>query len=161
MKRRNGFTLAELLGVITVLGLIAFIVFPNVNKAMKNSKTKLYNQQISLIETNAKRWGVEHTELLPDSGVYYLSLDELIKGGYVSQKEVKDPRNNNPMTGCVAIMFNSEYNQYVYTYEEACGSAASMYNQSDIDNKKNSENNSDDVSNQNETVTPNLDENEI
>ena len=120
--KKNGFTLTELLGVITVLGLIALIVFPNVNKSIKNSKKKLYDQQVSLIEKNARRWGVEHSDLLPNSGsIYYLNLEELITGGYISQKTVKDPRDNSAMGGCVVIIFNDDYNQYEYTYDEACG----------------------------------------
>ena len=87
MKKR-GFTLTEVLGVIVILGLIALIIFPNINKSIKNSKQKLYNQQITLIEENARKWGVEHTAELPDSGSYYLELNDLVLGGYISQKEL-------------------------------------------------------------------------
>ena len=116
--KRNGFTLTELLGVIIVLGMIALIVFPNINKSIKNSKNKIYQEQVSLIEENARRWGIDHIHLLPDSGSYYLELNELVTGGYVSKKEIKDPRNESVMNGCVVIAYNNEYNQYEYNYVE-------------------------------------------
>lgn len=117
MKKR-GFTLTEILGVIVILGLIALIVFPNVSKSIRNSKKKLYDQQVELIENNARRWGVEHSNLLPSSGAYYLELSELVSGGYVTQKEIKDPRDETIMNGCVIIGYDTEYSQYEYTYVE-------------------------------------------
>lgn len=118
MKKR-GFTLTEVLGVIVILGLIALIIFPNVSKSIKNSKQKLYNEQVALIEENARKWGIEHTAQLPDSGSYYLELNDLVLGGYVSQKELKDPRDESPMEGCIVINYDPSYNQYKYTYTEA------------------------------------------
>lgn len=118
MKKR-GFTLTEVLGVIVILGLIALIIFPNVSKSIKNSKQKLYNEQIALIEENARKWGVEHTAQLPNSGSYYLELNDLVLGGYISQKELKDPRNNSTMEGCIVISYDPSYNQYKYLYTEA------------------------------------------
>lgn len=121
--KKKGFTLTEVLGVIVILGLIALIVFPNVSKSIKNSRKKLYEQQVDLIEKNARRWGVEHSDLLPESGIYYLELSELVSGGYVTQKELKDPRDESPMGGCVWVGFDPDYNQYQYTYvESACES---------------------------------------
>ena len=116
--RKRGFTLTEVLGVIVILGLITLIVFPNVNKSIKSSKQKLYDQQIALIEENARKWGVEHTAELPDSGSYYLELNDLVLGGYVSQAELKDPRNEKPIKGCIVISYDPAYNQYKYLYTE-------------------------------------------
>ncbi|MCI9233964.1 MAG: prepilin-type N-terminal cleavage/methylation domain-containing protein [Bacilli bacterium] len=118
MKKR-GFTLTEVLGVIVILGLIALIIFPNVSKSIKNSKQKLYNEQVSLIEENARKWGVEHTAELPDNGSYYLELNDLVLGGYISQKELKDPRDDSTMEGCIVISYDPSYNQYQYLYTTA------------------------------------------
>ena len=43
-KKKNAFTLAELLGKIIILGIIALIIFPVVNKSVKDSKQKLYEE---------------------------------------------------------------------------------------------------------------------
>ncbi len=117
--KKKGFTLTELLGVIIILGLIALIIFPNVNKSIRNSKKKLYDRQVGLIEENARKWGVDHASMLPESGAYYLELTELIKGGYITGKEIKDPRDESTMNGCVVIGYNAVYSQYDYKYTEA------------------------------------------
>ena len=41
MKRKNGFTLAELLGVITILGLLALLIIPAIDKTVKESNETL------------------------------------------------------------------------------------------------------------------------
>lgn len=117
MKKR-GFTLTEVLGVIIILGVIVLIIFPNVNKSIKKSKQKLYDQQVVLIEDNARRWGVEHSGELPEEGSYFLELSDLATGGYISQKELQDPRNGKTMTGCVVITYDTEYQQYKYSYSD-------------------------------------------
>ena len=40
MKNKNGFTLTELIGVIVLLGIIALISVPILNKVIQNSKQK-------------------------------------------------------------------------------------------------------------------------
>lgn len=117
--KKNGFTLVELIGVLIVLGLIALIVFPNIKDVVKESKQKVYDEQVNAIETNAKKWGAEHTSLLPDKGTYYLNLNELVTGGYLSQSEVKDPRDESIMNGCIIITNNNNFNQYQYEYVES------------------------------------------
>ena len=45
---KRAFTLIELMGVIIVLGLIALIAIPTIDKSIKNSKENLYKVQIKL-----------------------------------------------------------------------------------------------------------------
>ena len=62
---KKGFTLAELLGVITILAVIAVIVFPLVNKTIKQNKEKLYNSQLEEIKSGAEKWAYANIEMLP------------------------------------------------------------------------------------------------
>ena len=73
--KRKGFTLAELLAVITILGVIALIVFPAVNKTIKNSKEKSYNQQIESILSSAENWTMENMTSLSDINENYLTIE--------------------------------------------------------------------------------------
>lgn len=51
--KNKGFTLVELLAVITILGLIALIAVPTVLNNIKTTKEDLYNTQIELIKAGA------------------------------------------------------------------------------------------------------------
>ena len=52
----KGFTLIELICVITILGLIALIAVPTVNTMIQNSKEDAYEEQIVTIEKTAKTY---------------------------------------------------------------------------------------------------------
>ena len=52
-KKRNGFTLVEILAVISIVGLLALIAIPNVLKSLKSTKKDLYETQIKLIKASA------------------------------------------------------------------------------------------------------------
>jgi len=116
---KQGFTLIELLAVIMILGLIGLIAVPTVNKVLKNSKEKLYQSQVKIIEQNAKKWAVENVNKISETETVHLNLSELIDNGYIEQTELKDPRNSKEtMNGCIKIQYDNEYSKYEYSYDE-------------------------------------------
>lgn len=118
--KQKGFTLVELLGVIIILGIISLIVIPIVSGTVKKQRNKLYNKQVSTIEDAAEGWGAENTDILPSlDGSTYVSLDDLVIGGFLKNADIKDPRNEEILTGCVKITYDSSYNQYTYKYINA------------------------------------------
>jgi len=94
MKNKKGFTLAELLGVLTVLGIIGIIVFPAVDKALKQGKEDLYNIQISNIKTGAMAWVSENPFIAPENegDVITLTLGQLKQTGKVDD-DIKNPED--------------------------------------------------------------------
>jgi len=119
MKNKKGFTLVELIGVITLLALIALVVYPAITTVMKNTREKAYNDQIEVLIKAAKQWGVENADKLPDveGGMYTLSISTLLSDGYLTNDEVVDPRNTETtLTGTIIIRNAS--NQYNYAYAE-------------------------------------------
>ncbi|MDD2378111.1 MAG: prepilin-type N-terminal cleavage/methylation domain-containing protein, partial [Bacilli bacterium] len=122
MKNKQGFTLIELLGVIILMGIIGLIAVPSITTLIKNSKERLYDSQVLLIESKAKDWSVENIAMLSETRCTCLSLDELISSGYIEQSEIIDPRNSkNKMNGCISIGYNSTYSKYEYNYvEKSC-----------------------------------------
>ncbi len=116
----KGFTLVELLAVIIILGLIALITIPAIGNIISDSQEKAYNEQIKRIEGIARNWSATNTNLLPDSGTYYLSLDTLKEEGLLKEEDLKNPKDKSTMNGCVAIEFDEQTNQYVYNYLEEC-----------------------------------------
>lgn len=118
---KKGFTLVELLVVIVILGLIALVVYPSVIKIINDSRESAYESQIKIVEKAAKEWGVEHPNELPDDDVYRLPLSKLINDGYISDSEIKNPKNSNKnLCGVVEIKFIN--NNYEYNYNGKYGS---------------------------------------
>lgn len=82
--KKNGFTLIEVLGVITLLALLSVIVIVSISKSLKDSIKTLSEAQIESIKSAAAMWRTDHIELIPDNDYYMLSLSELQGGGYIS-----------------------------------------------------------------------------
>ena len=64
---KKGFTLVELLGVITLLGVIVLIAVPTTKNVISDSKNKLYDAQISNISSALKNWASDNSRLLPEN----------------------------------------------------------------------------------------------
>ena len=116
MNSKKGFTLIELIGVVTLLALIALVVYPAINSVIKNSKEKAYKDQIELLIKAAKEWGIDNAEDLPEEGgTMSLSISSLLQGGYITNDDVIDPRQSgNTLSGTIIIRYDK--NQYVYEY---------------------------------------------
>ncbi len=118
---RKAFTLIELIAVIVILSLIALIVFPAINSVLKNSKEQAYEDQKAIVIKAAKQYCYEDRDcVLPemiDGATGTIALDKLISKGYLSDNEIKDPRNTKKnLTGSVIVTYTSK--QYVYSYSE-------------------------------------------
>lgn len=110
--KNKGFTLVELLAVVTILAILMLIVVLTVNPIISNSEKELLSTQKKNIEEAAR--------------VYYLKegtddttcvdVEELISKGYIEGNKVVDPETREEMTGSVSITYAS--NQYSYQYQE-------------------------------------------
>lgn len=79
---KKGFTLAELLGVIVLLGALALIIVPLISSSMKGSKESLYNDQIESLELSLSLWMSDNQK--PAEGeTITLSLSQLKEAGLV------------------------------------------------------------------------------
>jgi prepilin-type N-terminal cleavage/methylation domain-containing protein len=92
--KNKGFTLIEILGVITLLALLSTIIILSVNKSLKDSKEKLYNAQIEEIKSAAEMWRTDNIELV-DESYNNLSISELQKKGYLKEKIINPKTNEN------------------------------------------------------------------
>ena len=92
--KKKGFTLAELLGVITLLGLLALIVIPIVDKTLKEGKDDLYESQIKI-------------------GTGYVTLSTLQDSGYLDE-EIKNPKTGKSFEGSLQIKITGHGTYYTY-----------------------------------------------
>jgi general secretion pathway protein G len=59
LSRRSGFSLMELLAVVTILGIIAAIIVPRVALSSDTAKTKVNLHNKATINSSVERWYVE------------------------------------------------------------------------------------------------------
>lgn len=84
MKNR-GFTLAEVLGVIIILGLLVIVSFPPLLNQLKKSKDKLSSATLKILGTAAEQYVEEHPSTYPktNGNVYCFKLETLVNNGYL------------------------------------------------------------------------------
>lgn len=116
----KGFTLAELIGVIILIGAISLITVPVINKTINQNKENAYNKQVSELERIGTTWVSSHLQEVGYENTYYLTLDQLIQSGDVDNKQIKNPKTKEAMTGCLEVSWNEEYKQHTIIYKEPC-----------------------------------------
>lgn len=62
---KKGFTLAEVLAVLTILAILTTITLPIVSKSIKESKDSLYKDQEKIILRSAINWAEANSQILP------------------------------------------------------------------------------------------------
>ena len=119
---KKGFTLAELLGVIIILGLLALFIVPAVDKSIGNSEEKAYKVQLKKIENAAEDWAMEHMNQLPtvEGNDVIIYLAQLKLGGYVDD-DVRDPRTGKIFPNDMQIKISRKNNAYVFEIIEGSG----------------------------------------
>ena len=115
---KKGFTLVELLAVIIILGVIALITYPIIDKSIKNSKQQALDRTIDSIEEAAYKYSVEN-----DIGYFIeyktLQLSDLVSKGFLKENII-NPVTNEQMQGCVLYRWDDTNNQYIFEYDEEC-----------------------------------------
>lgn len=119
MENKNGFTLIELIAVITILAVIALITVPVVNKAITKSKEKSLEAQKETIVDAAKKYALANSEILPeyDLGQKLIHISDLVEDGYLEKIPI-DPVTDSEMTDCVKVTYDENKNKYTYVYGE-------------------------------------------
>ena len=119
--RNGGFTLAELLGVIAILGVIALITVPAINRSLDSGREDLYETQIEQIKKGGEDYYTQHLNEMPvnvgDRACQ--SLENLKSNGYLPV-DIKNPKTNEDFSQltqvCVEKVGETEF---VYSVEEA------------------------------------------
>lgn len=85
---KKGFTLIEILCVVTLLSVLAVIAATNVINSTNNSKEKLYCTKITQINTKAREYGKKYEKDIINSKHNYngyksitITINDLIKDG--------------------------------------------------------------------------------
>lgn len=90
--KKNGFTLAELLGVIVILAAVALIAFPPIINQIKKSRGDLNDTLNTLIYTAANQYLEENNYSLA-SNTYCIKLNVLVEDGKLVEP-ITDSKGN-------------------------------------------------------------------
>lgn len=112
MKKRKGFTLAELLAVIVILGIITSITVPIVTDQIDKYKTKVCISQYDNILNAARSYGADHLIELEKSQT--ITLKTLNDGGYIDASNMKDPITKNIISQDLKIIIEKVGKKYKY-----------------------------------------------
>ena len=115
---KKGFTLVEMLAVITLLGLLALVVIPASEAIIKNSKNDSYNIQIQNIKNAMKNYASSNAFNMPTvNGDYVeLTLGDLKREGFL-EKEFINPKNEKCFSNDILLRITRVKNNYKYTIE--------------------------------------------
>lgn len=122
MKKKKGFTLVEILGVITILGVLALIAIPTIDNIVTKNREKLYDSQIKTIEDGLKTWGNANAISLPEEGddAILLSLGILKLAGFVDE-DIKNPNTNLCFSNDMLLSISPVKEGYTYYVDEESG----------------------------------------
>jgi len=122
----KGFTLAELMGVIVVIGIIAVIVTTTVDRSIKNSRYDTCLTQEKNIIEGAKSWSYDNASNLPGAGeTKTISVSDLQNGNYI-EDGLKSPMTNEVYSMDTSVKITSsngtsyDYDVIYGTEEENC-----------------------------------------
>lgn len=125
MKDKKGFTLVELLAVIVILAVIAFITTPIIWNSIEASKEASYNHQLLEIYKAAELYFTESSVVVENGQTMYVSVGELVTSGYLDPFP-KDYVKGGYMGGVVEIQVKYPNNQYNYLTPEEVKERASI-----------------------------------
>lgn len=97
MKNEKGFTLVEILAVLSIIGLIMMLIVPVAIGIINDTKDQAYDVQVENIEAAARSYVAEYSstinELQNTGGTYTLTLRMLTDEGYIDEP-IKNPKTN-------------------------------------------------------------------
>ena len=129
---KRGFTIVELLAVISILSLLIIIVYPTVIDVGTATKKSLKDSKINNIISAAEKYGNEniniYQECVNSSASSYLksncaiSISRLVSRNYIegddTSNNIKDPTTNDNLKGVLLLCYNHDNANVYATYAE-------------------------------------------
>lgn len=113
---KKGFTLIELMAVITILVIISLIIVPVIDRNVKKSKDDMYKIQIENIRMAGQGYFFDNILSRPKAGSHCsVSLQVLVSEGYLSG-DVVNPKNGESFGDVYIQIKNTGTNKDVFNY---------------------------------------------
>lgn len=109
---KKGFTLIEILAVVTIIGLMFILVIPKITTSLKNKKKDVDTTTNNLIVTAAKSYVLDNSSKFDkiDNNIYCLPITTLTKKDYLDSP-VKNITDDKDITNSksVKISYNKGF----------------------------------------------------
>lgn len=123
MKSLNklGYTKIEVLVVVVLLGIVAFITINSTSYAFAIDQTESVNEVKSLIEKQAEEYALENLDLFAEASTNYILVSDLVDNGYMmtnSEGMVTSPDNSGKTfnENKIKLEYNKDKNEVVATF---------------------------------------------
>lgn len=122
---KNGFTLIEMLAVITILALVSTVAASSAVNITRNSKENLYCTKLNFIKSMAREYAVNYEKELNNSTDYFegnksikITVKDLIQAGKISpdkEESLISPLDNSVLDELEIILYlkNNQINAYI------------------------------------------------
>ncbi len=112
MRKKNGFTLIELIAVIAVLALIMIIALPSLTTVMSNREEEEYERKIELIISAAEIYASMNNYVYNQivTSNCYITSQSLYNNNLISYDDYHD-KNGNPID--IRIYYDKENHKYI------------------------------------------------
>lgn len=103
MKNKNGFTLVELLVVISIILILGLIVTPKIIKTIENNKLKIYKEQEKRLEEAGLKY-IHNKYITENESEIKITKQELINSNYI--EEIYDINDKTKICNAYVIINN-------------------------------------------------------
>ncbi len=93
-----GYTKIEMLIIVVLLGIVAFITINKTSYAFAIDNTKAINEVLKLIELQAEEYAMDNLDLFKESETAFISVDDLVKNNYLignNEGYITNPADSN------------------------------------------------------------------
>ena len=96
---KKGFTLVELLGVITVIAILTIIAFPPIINQINRAKNQLSDTTLEIIYSATELWIEQNQNTYPlnESDIYCITLQELVDNEML-QEPIQDAKTGQDVS---------------------------------------------------------------
>ena len=123
MKSLNkfGYTKMEVLVVVVLLGIVAFITINSTSYAFAIDTTDSVKEVKSLIEKQAEEYALDNLDLFKEADTNYILVSELVENGYMMANDdgiVTSPDNSGKTfnDNKIKVEYNKESNKVEATF---------------------------------------------